>query len=80
MSEGGIIVDEDEEFDFEAETISIGVRAYLTMSLYVPGTQTNHARTVLVTDAEWIDEVTEKFKGVDGTTAQPIEITVSYPR
>lgn len=63
------------------DMVSVGVRAFLSFSLYVPSAQVNKSRMILVEDSEVvIPGEAEKFIGKDGETGETVEITVRYPR
>jgi len=59
---------------------TVGVRAFLAVSLYVPSAQINKGRMILVSDSEVVDDRTETFIGVDGETGEDVHVTVSYPK
>lgn len=64
------------------ETITVPVKAFLTVNLFIQGAQRNAARTILVTDTEsetGPDGPAESFIGVDGETGEAVRVTVSYP-
>ncbi len=64
----------------EDDTITVGVKAFLSFSLYVQSVQLNRSRMILVTGTERIGDTAEKFIGVDGETGEAVEVTVSYPQ
>lgn len=61
------------------DTVTVGVRAFLSFSLYVPSAQLNRARMILIEDSDRINDYTEKLTGKDGETGESVEITISYP-
>lgn len=66
----------------EPATVDVSVRGFLTVTLYTPGDQRHTSRTILVTGSRseaGANGPAEVFIGVDGETAERIEIAVSYP-
>lgn len=68
--------------EIESNEVTVNVKAFMTMNLYIQSAQLNIGRTILVTDSEsetGPDGPAEIFRGVDGETGVTMEIRVSYP-
>lgn len=62
----------------EEETITVGVRATLLLSLWIESAQVLKTVQVLVTDSR-TDEEGETLIGVDGVTGTPITVKIVRP-
>ena len=67
---------EGAEFDFEAGTVDLAVKAILTMNIYIESLRTNDGSTILVTNSHEDETGAEVLTGVDGVTGAPLEITI----
>lgn len=58
------------------ETVTINVKAHLTMNLWIESVQMNRAQIILVTSTRQNEDKSETLIGRDGETGAEFEVTI----
>lgn len=59
-------------------TLTVQVKAHLTMNIWIESLQRNDGGTILVTDSHYDEDTgSEVLTGVDGVTGLPMEIRIT---